>query len=294
AIDFSCVMHGIIAMEEHDQPRTNCIICADTRSAAYAKALKGTPEGLDVYLKTGTPIHAMSPLCKLRWLQTEEPLIFKVARKFISIKEYISYRLFARYVVDESIASATGLFDIHTFQWYRPALELTGISTAQLSEPVPITYTLSGLDEPMANALGIPADTPFVVGGSDGCLANLGAGAVNPGEAAVTIGTSGAIRMASEVPQTDPKARTFCYMLTNRLFVVGGAVNSGGMVFRWYRDNFDLDSDSGQEAYQRLIAEASSVPPGADGLLFLPYLAGERAPHWNADAKGVLFGMQLH
>ena len=294
AIGFSSAMHGLIAMDAHDQPLTNCIIWADTRSAPYAKALNGTPEGLDIYMKTGTPVHAMSPLCKLCWLRTEEPVIFKASRKFISIKEYVFYRLFGRYVVDESIASATGLFDIHAFQWYGPALTLAGISAAQLSEPVPITYTLTGLDEAMVNAMGIPADTPFVVGGSDGCLANLGAGAVNPGEAAVTIGTSGAIRMASEVPQTDPKARTFCYMLTNRLFVVGGAVNSGGMVFRWYRDNFDLDSDSGQEAYQRLIAEASSVPPGADGLLFLPYLAGERAPHWNADAKGVFFGVQLH
>src|SRR5690606_36490240 len=184
AIGFSSAMHGLIAMDAHDQPLTNCIIWADTRSAPYAKALNGTPEGLDIYMKTGTPVHAMSPLCKLGWLRTEEPVIFKAARKFISIKEYVFYRLFGRYVVDESIASATGLFDIHAFQWYGPALTLAGISSAQLSEPVPITYTLTGLDEAMVNAMGIPADTPFVVGGSDGCLANLGAGAVNPGEAA--------------------------------------------------------------------------------------------------------------
>ena len=294
AIGFSSAMHGLIAIDEHDQPLTNCIIWADTRSAPYAEALKRTPEGMDMYLKTGTPIHAMSPLCKLSWLRAEEPGIFQAARRFISIKEYVFHRLFGRYVVDQSIASATGLFDIRTFQWYRPALEFAGISAAQLSEPVPMTYTLSGLDEAMAKAMGIPADTPFVVGGSDGCLANLGAGAVHPGEAAVTIGTSGAIRMASDVPQTDHQARTFCYVLTDRLFVVGGAVNSGGMVFRWYRDHFGPDIGSGHEAYQRLIDEASAVPPGADGLLFLPYLAGERAPHWNADAKGVFFGIQLH
>src|SRR5690606_10773044 len=177
-------MHGLIAIDEHDQPLTNCIIWADTRSAPYAEALKRTPEGMDMYLKTGTPIHAMSPLCKLSWLRAEEPGIFQAARRFISIKEYVFHRLFGRYVVDQSIASATGLFDIRTFQWYRPALEFAGISAAQLSEPVPMTYTLSGLDEAMAKAMGIPADTPFVVGGSDGCLANLGAGAVHPGEAA--------------------------------------------------------------------------------------------------------------
>ncbi|MEC3878648.1 gluconokinase [Parapedobacter sp. 10938] len=294
AIGFSSAMHGLIAMDAHDQPLTNCIIWADTRSASFAAELKRTDKGLDNYLKTGTPIHAMSPLCKLCWLQTEMPAIFEAARKFISIKEYVFYRLFGRYVVDESIASATGLFDIHAFQWYRPALELAGIDATQLSEPVPITHTLSGLPAQLASEMGIPEDTPFVVGGSDGCLANLGAGAVHPGVAAVTIGTSGAIRMVAQTPQTDKKARTFCYVLTKRLFVVGGAVNSGGMVFRWYRDTFGGEGQAGSGGYQQLIAEASTVATGADGLLFLPYLAGERAPYWNANAKGLFFGVQLH
>ncbi len=294
AIGFSSAMHGLIAVDAHDQPLTNCIIWADTRSASVAAVLKSTPEGLETYLKTGTPIHPMSPLCKLCWLREEMPAVFKAARKFISIKEYVFHRLFGRYVVDESIASATGLFDIHAFKWHKPALALAGISAAQLSDPVPITYTLSGLTEPMASRMGIHADTLFVVGGSDGCLANLGAGAVSPGVAAVTIGTSGAIRMAANNPQTDNTARTFCYVLTDRLFVVGGAVNNGGMVFRWYRDNFGPEAMEGAEAYEYLIAQASAIQPGADGLLFLPYLAGERAPHWNADAKGLFFGVQLH
>ncbi|WP_262245463.1 gluconokinase [Parapedobacter soli] len=293
-IGFSSAMHGLIAMDEQGQPLTNCITWADMRSAAIASQLKNTAEGLDIYLKTGTPIHPMSPLCKLVWLREHMPEVFKASGKFISIKEYVFLRLFGRYVVDESIASATGLFDIHTFRWYSPALSLAGISTEQLSEPVPITYKLAGLDEQLAGDMGIAPDTPFVVGGSDGCLANLGAGAVAPGEAAVSIGTSGAIRMVAETPQTDNKARTFCYVLTNRRFVVGGAVNSGGMVFRWYRDNFGPDTESSDGAYQALVAEASAIQPGADGLLFLPYLAGERAPHWNANAKGLFFGVQLH
>ncbi|MFB2117914.1 gluconokinase [Parapedobacter sp. 2B3] len=294
AIGFSSAMHGLIAMDANHQPLTHCITWADTRSEPFAAALKRTSAGLDTYSKTGTPIHPMSPLAKLGWLRKHMPEVFKAARKFISIKEYVFQRLFGRYIVDESIASATGLFDIHTFQWYSPALELAGISAAQLSEPVPITHIVSGLTDRLANEMGIAADTSFVVGGSDGCLANLGAGAVNPGDAAVSIGTSGAIRMVVETPQTDNKARTFCYVLTRRLFVMGGAVNSGGVVFRWYLDNFGPEGASRTEAYRSLIAEASATPPGADGLLFLPYLAGERAPHWNANAKGLFFGVQLH
>lgn len=294
AIGFSSAMHGLIVMGKDNKPLTNCIIWADARSESFAAALKKSPEGLDIYLKTGTPIHPMSPLCKILWLRTNHPEIYKEAGKFISIKEYVFLRLFNRYLVDESIASATGLFNIHTNQWYGPALDLTGISASQLSELVPITYTQVGLTERMASEMGVPADTPFVVGGSDGCLANVGAGAVTPGAAAVSIGTSGAIRMVSEIPQTDRKARTFCYVLTNRLFVVGGAVNSGGVVFRWYRDNFGPDTMSDHGVYDELITDASNIPPGADGLLFLPYLAGERAPHWNAKAKGLFFGVQMH
>src|SRR5690606_21431179 len=148
-----------------------------------------------IYRATGTPIHPMSPLCKLGWMRKHEPQIFASAYKFISIKEYIFFKLFGQYVVDESIASATGLFDIHRRQWHPDALDTVGVSPAQLSEPVAATHMLRGLDRPSAARMGIAEDTPFVIGGSDGCLANLGVGVVRPGDVAVTIGTSGAIRM---------------------------------------------------------------------------------------------------
>ncbi|WP_257668539.1 gluconokinase [Parapedobacter tibetensis] len=293
-VGFSSAMHGLIAMDGQHQPLTNCITWADTRSESFATKLKSTPEGLTIYSRTGTPIHPMSPLCKLGWMREHQPAIFAAAQKFISIKEYVFLKLFGRYVVDESIASATGLFDIHELSWHIPALELVGISPSHLSEPAPITYTLAGMDETFANDMHIPRDTPIVIGGSDGCLANLGGGATHPGDAAVTIGTSGAIRTMSDLPQTDHKARTFSYVLTHELFVLGGAVNSGGVVLQWYRENFGPIATPEEEAYRMLIDEAASVPAGAAGLVFLPYLAGERAPHWNAEAKGMFFGVQLH
>ncbi|SFB83839.1 gluconokinase [Parapedobacter composti] len=294
AVSFSSAMHGLIAVDGRHQPLTNCITWADTRSESFADGLKATDEGLDIYRKTGTPIHPMSPLCKLLWMRESLPGVFEAAHKFISVKEYVFFRLFGRYVIDESLASATGLFNIHTFDWHVPALELAGISCEQLSEPVPITYTLSGLDTEQAAQLHIPADTPFVVGGSDGCLANLGAQAVRAGDAVVTIGTSGAIRMSTTSPKTDKMARTFCYVLTRTRFVSGGAINSGGVVLRWYKDNFGLAHASEEEAYRLLAEEAAGVAAGAGGLVFLPYLAGERAPHWNAAAKGMFFGVQMH
>src|SRR5690606_20460484 len=107
-------------------------------------------------------------------------------------------------------------------------------------------------------------------------------------------GTSGAVRITSDVPVTDEKARTFSYVLTPNRFVLGGAVNSGGVVLQWYKDNFGVPGMSETDPYVALAEEAASVRPGADGLIFLPYLTGERAPHWNAEAKGLFFGVQMH
>jgi len=297
-IGISCAMHSLIAVGEKGNPLTNCIIWADSRSKGFATQIKNSTEGHDIYMKTGTPIHPMSPLCKLAWMRENMKEIFDASYKFISIKEYVCYKLFKTYMVDYSIASATGLFNIHSLEWYLPALKVAGISSQQLSEPVPITTVLSNLDIVFADLMGLKGSIPFVIGGSDGCLANLGVNAIKPGDAAVTIGTSGAIRVMTNKPNTDTKARIFSYLLTEDKFVLGGAVNNGGVILRWFKENFADEEVSdalkdGTDVYDALIKKAATIPPGSDGLVFLPYLMGERAPHWNTNVKGVFFGMQL-
>jgi len=295
-ISFSSAMHGLIVMDINGKALTNCIIWADTRSESFANSIKHTPIGHDIYRHTGTPIHPMSPLCKLGWMKAHMPSIFHSAAKYISIKEYVFFKLFGRYIIDESIASATGLLDIYVQNWYKPALELAGISADQLSEVVPITYRISGINKFYASILQISPDTPFIIGGSDGCLANLGVNAIQTGDTALTIGTSGAIRVMANKPKTDEKERTFSYILTESMYVLGGAVNNGGVVLRWFKDQLmQLDKRLSEEKqYDGIIDLAASVPAGAAGLIFLPYLLGERAPHWNADAKGLFFGLQMH
>ena len=142
--------------------------------------------------------------------------------------------------------------------------------------------------------------TPFVIGAGDGVLSNLGVNAIDKGVVAVTIGTSGAIRAVTDRPITDPKGRIFCYALTNKLdWVIGGAVNNGGMIFRWIRDQLG-DSEVavakrlGKDSYEVLTELADRVTPGSDGLLFHPFLAGERAPLWNSNARGSFFGLGMH
>ncbi len=298
-VSFSSAMHSIIAIDKMGQPLTRCITWADSRATEWAKKIKDEWNGLEIYKRTGTPIHPMAPLAKIAWLRTDYPDIFSKTTKFIGIKEYVFYQFFNQYIVDHSIASASGLFNLEQLTWDKEALEVAGITDTHLSKLVPTTFYTTGLKPEYAEELGISSEIPFVIGASDGVLSNLGVNAIDPGVVAVTIGTSGAIRTVTDKPVTDPKGRIFCYALTEKHWVVGGPVNNGGMTLRWVRDELasaevETAKRLGIDAYDVLTKIATRVSPGADGLLFHPYLAGERAPIWNANARGSFFGLGLH
>jgi gluconokinase len=298
-LSFSSAMHSLIAVDADGKPLTKCITWADNRSAEWSDRLKRDMNGHELYLRTGTPIHPMSPITKLMWLRHDFPEVFQKAAKFISIKEYVFAKLFREYVVDYSIASCTGLFNLEQLNWDEEALRIAGISPQQLSALVPTTHVMQGLQPIYAEEMGLKETTRFVVGASDGVLSNLGVGAIEPGVVAATIGTSGAIRTVVDRPLTDPKGRIFCYALTERHWVIGGPVNNGGMLFRWVRDELaaseiDTAKRLGLDAYDLLNQMAERVRPGSDGLLFHPYMTGERAPLWNANARGSFFGLTMH
>ncbi|MDS4041986.1 MAG: gluconokinase [Candidatus Competibacter sp.] len=298
-VAFSAAMHSVIAVDADGSPLTRSITWADNRAVDWAERIQHDMGGRAIYRRTGTPIHPMSPLAKLAWLRHEQPEVFARAARFIGIKEYVFFRLFGRYVVDYSIASATGLFELARLDWDAEALEVAGITPDRLAEPVPTTFHLAGLEAGMARELGLLPTTPFVVGANDGVLSNLGVNAIGPGEVAVTIGTSGAMRAVVDRPVTDPSGRTFCYALTDRHWVIGGPVNNGGIVFRWVRDELaaaecETAKRLAIDPYEVLTRIAERVAPGAEGLLFHPYLAGERAPLWNANLRGSFFGLATH
>ncbi len=285
-ISFSCAFHSLLAVDGQGKPLMRAMTWADLRPSAAAKALKDSQAGRRIYLHTGTPVHAMSPLCKLLWLKEDQPDLFQQASRFIGIKEYIWWRMTGKYQVDHSIASATGLFDIRRREWYRESLALTGIDAGRLSEPVPCTHK-----ESMLVSSAMQKGVPLIIGGGDGCLANLGSSAVRPGETALTIGTSGAIRMTAVAPEDDPEGRIFNYILSADRYACGGATNNGGNVLKWLFEKVFGMGDN-EEEWQRRVNEADGVPPGCEGLIFLPYLQGERAPVWDADARGVFFGVR--
>ncbi|WP_313799988.1 gluconokinase [Cytobacillus sp.] len=297
-ISFSSAMHSLIAMDEHDQPLTPCITWADNRSEAWAHQIKDERNGHEIYKRTGTPIHPMSPLTKITWLVNERPEIASKAKKYIGIKEYIFKQFFDQYVVDYSLASAMGMMNLKTLDWDEEALAIAGVTRTQLSKLVPTTAIFKNCHPDLAKQIGINPLTPFIIGASDGVLSNLGVNAIRKGEIAVTIGTSGAIRTIIDKPQTDEKGRIFCYCLTENHWVIGGPVNNGGMILRWIRDEFasseiETAKRLGIDPYEVLTKIAQRVRPGADGLLFHPYLAGERAPLWNPNVRGSFFGLTL-
>nr|WP_294945477.1 gluconokinase [uncultured Mucilaginibacter sp.] len=291
AVSFSSAMHSIMPVDERGEPLSNAMLWADTRSAEIAQTLRESAAGEEIYHNTGTAVYAMSPLCKLVWLRENQPGLFNVAHKFVSIKEYIWHKLFGVFEVDHSIASATGMFDILKLGWYGGSLKLAEIESSRLSIPVSTAHTrfIAGANNLLP---GISAETAFVIGASDGCCANLGGNAVRPGIAALTIGTSGAVRLGSSKPAYNYSAMTFNYLLNEKTFVCGGAVNNGGAAIDWLIKSF-LKLDISAENYALLFDDIATVKPGSKGLIFLPYLYAERAPVWDAKSSGAFLGINF-
>lgn len=290
-IVISSAMHSVIPVDEKGNALMNMITWADNRSATIAKDLQATSLGEEIYTRSGTPIHAMTPVCKIKWLKENNSDLFRKTFKFISIKEYIWFKLFGKFEVDHSIATATGLFDLDTRGWNKIALDFCGITSAQLSTPVETTFSRKSLSESAQDLKSIN-DISFVVGASDGCLANLGSFAVTPGIAALTIGTSGAIRVANTKPTINFEAMTFNYLLTKDVFISGGPINNGGVVLKWYAEVFLRKTMKTSSDYDALLQEINEIKPASDGLIFIPFLLGERAPIWNSEACGAFFGIR--
>jgi len=295
-ISFSSAMHSMILLDRKGERLTECITWADSRADKYADRLN-EDDGIEIYHRTGTPIHPMSPLVKLLHFKNEEPELYMQIGKIMGIKEYVFARISGRYAVDRSIASSMGMMNLETSEWDREVLAMLELSPDQLPALVDTT-DIFNMDGDAAGDIGISRETKLHIGASDGVLANLGVNAIREGDISITIGTSGAIRTVIDTPRTDEKMRTFCYHLTPDAFVIGGPVNSGGVILRWVRDELCQqevgEADScGRDPYEIMTEAAKDVPAGSNGLIFHPYLAGERAPLWDSKAAGSFCGLTL-
>lgn len=297
-IALSSVMHSFIPQDEQFDLLGNMITWADSRSSNSVHRMEQDEACKQFYFRTGCPLHASYPLAKIIWVKENQPEIFARMAHIGSIKDYMFRLMTGEWVTDKSVASSSGLFNAFTETWDSEILDYVGIQEEQLPKVVSTTYSGKLLAN-VAERLGLPVNTPVVIGATDGVLVNVGIGAVSKGQLSATIGTSGAIRMLTEKPQMDSKGRTWCYNLTDTMWVAGGAINNGGMILRWMRDRILHYHGSQMEQlsvdpYDLMTMKARHVPAGSGGLLLMPYFTGERAPYWNSDLRGAFVGLSLN
>lgn len=283
AVSFSAAMHGLLALDADGHPLTPLVTWADARAAATAREMRAQDGSLALHRRTGTPVHPMSPLVKLAWLRRARPSLHAAAHVWGGMKELVLHRATGVWATDTSCASGTGLFDLAAGRWDPEALQIAGLSEDDLPDLVAPTAVVGRLRE---TGWGLPVGVPVVAGGGDGPLATLGVGAVRPGIAACSIGTSGALRVTVDRPAVDPRGRVFCYGLADERWVVGGAITNGGVVLDWARETFGVDVAA-------LLDLAAGVAAG-QGPLAVGHLLAERAPHWDGAGAGAILGLRRH
>ena len=291
-VSFSGQMMGCLPVDEAGTPLRSAIIWADQRAEAQAEHLAQalTPEG--VYRITGHRASASYTAAKILWLRQHQPDIYWQARRFLQAKDYAAFRLTGAYATDYSDASGTNLFDLQARRWSDEILRAVDLSPELLPPAVPSSTVLGHVTREAAQETGLHAGTPVVIGGGDGACATAGAGVVGLHDAYCYIGSSSWIAYVSPNPLYDPQQRTFTFAHLDPAYLFPtGTMQCAGGSFDWLERLLRGDADERQ--YAALDAMASQVEPGAGGLLFLPYLIGERSPHWNPRARGSFVGLTM-
>ena len=298
-ICFSGQMMGCVPLDRDGRALRAAIIWADQRAVEQQRWLAERVSPAEVYRITG---HRLSPsysLCKLLWLRENDPQVYHVAHKFTHAKDAIVARLTGSFVTDLSDASGMNLLDLEHGCWSQRILEAAKIEPSVLPELHRSTDVVGEVRATVAEEVGVPAGTPVVIGGGDGPCAAAGAGVVSPGSAYNYIGSSSWIAMASERPILDPQQRTFTFAhIVPNMFMPTGTMQAAGASYQWARDQLcpveTLAAQAlGVSPYELMNAEAERSPLGANGLLFLPYLMGERSPRWNPRARGAFIGLTM-
>jgi len=298
-ITFSGQMMGCVAVDKQARPLRNAIIWADQRAVAEAQSISDSVGFNEAYRITG---HRASPSysgAKILWIRDHQPEIFAQAHKFLHAKDFIVARLTGNFVTDRSDASGMNLYDLTAGHWSEAILDGVGLDRAMLPELHASTDVVGEVMAGVADEAGLAPGTPVVIGGGDGCCAATGAGVVREGSAYNYVGSSSWIAIATTAPILDPTMRTFTWAhLVPDMFSPCGTMQAAGGSYQWLRDTLCLpEKDAAAQLkispYELMNIQAEQSPPGANGLLFLPYLMGERSPRWNPDARGAFFGLTM-
>ena len=288
----SC-FHTLLLTDNRIVPMDRLIPWLDTRATTQARRLFA--ESVHTYKTTACPPSSSYPLSKLVWYKESQPDILRKAGKVIGIKEYVLYKLTGELVVDQCVASGTGLFDIHNLKWDANSMALSGITNKQMADVVPCVEQLS-LTKQAGSVIGIPPGTPVIAGGGDGLMASLGVGAIQHNDLAVMIGTSAACRKLVDKPFIDKTGlcRTWCYYFTDNIWAVGTSVNNGGIVYKWFVEHLCGDlynsKDNGGNKMQLLLEKLDGL--SSKGIVFLPFIRPEREPFWDPEMAAEYIGIR--
>jgi len=275
------------------------ITWADTRSSEQEKYMLERVPIEDVYRINGNRLSASYSAAKLLWVRDNEPELFRKAGKMLHAKEYIILKLTGEIVTDYSDAGGTNLLDIHKRDWSQELLQTFDIPREILPDVYPSTHIAGKVTAEAARLCGLLEGTPVVVGGGDGVCATVGAGIVNVGKAYNVIGSSSWISTVTNKPVIDPEMRTVNWIhMDDTFYSPNGAMQAAGFSYAWFRNNLgkeevDAGAASGVSAYKLIDELVADAKPGAGGLLFLPYLLGERSPIWDHDARGAFIGLDM-
>ncbi|HEX7956408.1 MAG TPA: xylulokinase, partial [Pyrinomonadaceae bacterium] len=285
-------MHGAVLLDEGDAPLRPSIIWCDVRTDAQCRALNETVGRERLIRLVSNPALEGFTLPKLLWVREHEPEVWGRVRAVLLPKDFVRLRLTGDKATDVADASGTLLFDVGRRRWSEEMLEVVGLDrglfpTAHESPEVTGRVSAAG-----AKSTGLRAGTPVVAGAGDQAAGAVGVGLVRPGAVGATIGTSGVVFAATDRPSFDPGGRvhTFCHAVPGGWHVMG-VTQGAGLSLRWFREQFGAGPEDGRDPYERLTEEAASAPAGADGLLWAPYLMGERTPHLDPHARAALVGL---
>jgi len=286
-IGLSGQMLACLPVDAGGEPLRRSMIHSDARAVRQAELIAETVGRDDVYRTTGNVLDPRSPLAKMLWLKDNEPDVYRRASRFLQSKDFVAGRMTGSFdSTDLSDATHAQWLDIRRRQYAGDLLAALGLDAGKLPALHRSTDVVGKLCKAAAQAMGLPSGIPVVAGAGDGCCATVGAGAVRPGDTYCCLGTTAWIASVAEGPFIDPKRRVFNILsMDGESCGVFGTVQSAGRSLEWV---MDLLGEADFGAFDALLAAA---PAGCDGLIFLPYLEGERSPIYDANARGVFFGI---
>ncbi len=292
-------MMGCLCVDRQGRPLRNSIIYCDQRAVEQADRILEQIAQSDFYAIVGHRVSPSYSLEKLMWLKDNEPEVYRKTFKMLNAKDYINFKLTGEMATDFSDASGTNAFDLNSFTWSDEVISLADVDRAMFPEAKDSTVILGTVTRDAAKATGLAEGTPVAIGGGDGSCAGVGVGCIKPGSAYNYVGSSSWIALTVAKPIVDPAMRTMNWAhVVPGYLQPSGTMQTAGSSYNWLKNEIchaevAAAAAQGVSPYDLINQEIAKSVPGAHGLLFLPYLLGERTPRWNPNAKGAFIGLTL-